>query len=104
MHVNDYPWPHADDPSFECYTLTFVFGVGSARWPDGPPQSGVAHGFCLIPVSGVGVVCIVRSVADNEQKVRVRAYCEVLSVHPRRVHGSCHCLDARSVREKKLHG
>ena len=31
-------------------------GVGSARWPDGPPQSGVAHGFSLIPVSGVGVV------------------------------------------------
>ena len=30
------------------------FGVGSARWPDGPPQSGVAHGFGLIPVSGVG--------------------------------------------------
>ena len=33
-----------------------MFGVGSARWPDGPPQSGVAHGFSLIPVSGVGVV------------------------------------------------
>ena len=33
-----------------------VFGVGSARWPEGPPQSGVAHGFSLIPVSGVGVV------------------------------------------------
>ena len=28
--------------------------VGSARWPDGPPQSGIVHGFCLIPVSGVG--------------------------------------------------
>ena len=24
------------------------------RWPDGPLQSGVAHGFNLIPVSGVG--------------------------------------------------
>ena len=33
-----------------------VFGVGSARWPDGPHQSGVAHGFSLIAVSGVGVV------------------------------------------------
>ena len=32
-----------------------VFGVGSAGWPDGPPKSGVAHGFSLIPVSGVGV-------------------------------------------------
>ena len=31
-----------------------VFGVGSARWPDGPQQSGVTHGFSLIPVSGVG--------------------------------------------------
>ena len=31
-----------------------VFGVGSARWPDGPPKSGVAHGFTLIPVSDVG--------------------------------------------------
>ena len=36
--------------------LDGVFGVGSARWPDGPPQSGVAHGFSLIPVSGVGEV------------------------------------------------
>ena len=34
----------------------YVFGVGSAQWPDGPPQSGVAHGFGLIPVSGVGGV------------------------------------------------
>ena len=32
-----------------------VFGVGSARWPDGPPHNGVSHGFSLIPVSGVGV-------------------------------------------------
>ena len=31
-----------------------VFGIGSARWPDSPPQSGVAQGFDLIPVSGVG--------------------------------------------------
>ena len=33
--------------------LGYVFGVGLARWPDGPPQSRVAHGFSLIPVSGV---------------------------------------------------
>ena len=33
-----------------------VFGVASARWPDGPLQSGVVHGFSLIPVSGVGAV------------------------------------------------
>ena len=31
-------------------------GLESARWPDGPPQSGVAHGFSQIPDSGVGVV------------------------------------------------
>ena len=30
-----------------------VFGIGSARWPDGPPRSGVAQKFNLIPVSGV---------------------------------------------------
>ena len=30
-----------------------MFGVRSARWPDGPRQSGVAHGSSLIPVSGV---------------------------------------------------
>ena len=30
-----------------------MIGVGSARWPDGPPQSGVAHGLSLIPASGV---------------------------------------------------
>ena len=29
--------------------------VGSARQPDGPHQSGVARGFSLIPLSGVGV-------------------------------------------------
>ena len=33
-----------------------VFGIGWARRPDGPPQSGVAQRFSLIPVSGVGVV------------------------------------------------
>ena len=31
-----------------------VFGVGSARWPGRSTQSGVAHKFTLIPVSGVG--------------------------------------------------
>ena len=31
-----------------------MFGVGFARWPDGPLQCGVAHGLSLIPVSGVG--------------------------------------------------
>ena len=31
-------------------------GVRSARWPDCPPQSGVAHGCSLIPVGGAGVV------------------------------------------------
>ena len=24
--------------------VTSVFGIGSGRWPDGPPQSGVAQG------------------------------------------------------------
>ena len=43
-----------------------VFGVGSARRPDGPPQNGVAHGFSLIPVSGVGVV------VDGEKTKRGR--------------------------------
>ena len=31
-----------------------MFGVGSARWPDGPHQSGAAKGFNLIPLIGVG--------------------------------------------------
>ena len=29
-------------------------GVESARWPDGPPQGGVAQGFGLIPVGVAG--------------------------------------------------
>ena len=33
-----------------------AFGVGSARWPDARPQSGGAHGFSLISISGVGGV------------------------------------------------
>ena len=31
----------------------YVYGIGSARWPDGPLPSRVAQGFNLIPVSGV---------------------------------------------------
>ena len=31
-----------------------MIGEGSARGPDGPSQSGVAHGLCLIPVSVAG--------------------------------------------------
>ena len=38
------------------FFLYFVLGVGSARWPNGPLQSGLAHGFSLMPVSGAGVV------------------------------------------------
>ena len=56
-----------------------VFLVGSARWPDCPPQSG-AHGLSLIPVSGDGVV------VDGEKTC---------------VHGSCHCLDAK-LPERKI--
>ena len=44
----------ATDIDAELGLTICVFGVGSARWPDGPPQSGVAQGFNLIPVSGVG--------------------------------------------------
>ena len=43
-----------------------------------------------------------RRVSRNETNVRMRAYGGVLSIYTRRVHGSC--LDAKSVREKKLHG
>ena len=42
-----------------------VFEVGSARWPDGPPQSAVAHGFGLIPVSGVGEVASDEKIGGN---------------------------------------
>ena len=31
-------------------------GIITCVWRDRPPQSGVAHGFSLIPASGVGVV------------------------------------------------
>ena len=47
-----------------------VFGVGAARWPDGPPQSGVAHGFSLNPVSGVGVVEDEVKTGGNEENSR----------------------------------
>ena len=43
-----------------------IFEVRSARWPDGPTQSGVAHEFCLIPVSGVGVVVGDEKIGRNE--------------------------------------
>ena len=33
-----------------------MFGVGSARWREGPIERGVAHEFSLMQVSGVGVV------------------------------------------------
>ena len=47
-----------------------MFGVGSARWPDGPPQSGVAQGFNPISVSGVGeaVGGVGEAVGDGEKK------------------------------------
>ena len=47
-----------------------VFGVGSARWPDGPPQSGVAQGFNLIPVSGVGEAVGGVSETASDEKIR----------------------------------
>ena len=47
-----------------------VFGIGSARWPDGPPQSGVARGFSLIPVSGVGEAVGGVSEAVGDEKMR----------------------------------
>ena len=31
-----------------------MFGIASARWPDGPLPSGVTQGLYLIPISGVG--------------------------------------------------
>ena len=31
-----------------------MFRIGPARWPHGPHQNGVAQGFHLVPVSGVG--------------------------------------------------
>ena len=43
----------ATDIDAELGLITCVWDR-SARWPDGPSQSGVGHGFCLIPVSGVG--------------------------------------------------
>ena len=43
-----------------------IFEVRSARWPDGPPQSGVAHGFRLIPVSGVREAARDEKIGRNE--------------------------------------
>ena len=45
--------------------LQNVFGVGSARCPDGPHQSGAAHGLSLIPVSGVVDEVKTRRKAEN---------------------------------------
>ena len=47
-----------------------MFGIGSPRWPDGPPQSGVAHGFNLIQVSGVGEAVGGVSEAVGDEKIR----------------------------------
>ena len=63
-HVVQFPSPPVAPkydgplPAESCKQLRSpgVFGVGRARWPDGPPQSGVARGKRPIPVSGVGVV------------------------------------------------
>ena len=46
-----------------------VFGIGAARWPDGPPQSGVAQEFNLIPVSGVGEAVGAVSEAVGDEKI-----------------------------------
>ena len=41
--------------------LVGVFGIGPANRPESPSSSGVAQGFCLIPVDSArevaGVVC-----------------------------------------------
>ena len=50
-------------------TVDVVFGIGSARWPDGPPESGVAQGFNQIPVSGVGEAVGGVSEAVGDEKI-----------------------------------
>ena len=50
-------------------TTVSVFGIGSARWPDGPPQSGVAQELKLIPVSGVGEAVGGISEAVGDEKI-----------------------------------
>ena len=45
-----------------------MFGVGSAS--DGPPQSGVAHGFNLIPVGSVADEAKTGRKAENSRKPR----------------------------------
>ena len=42
-----------------------MFGIGLARWPGSPPQSGVAQGFNLIPASGVNEVVGEEKVGGN---------------------------------------
>ena len=46
-----------------------MFGIGSAGWPDGPPQSGVAQGLNLIPVNDVGEAVGGVSEAAGEEKI-----------------------------------
>ena len=46
-----------------------VFGIGSARRPDGPLQSGVVQGFNLILVSGVGEAVGGVSEAVSDEKI-----------------------------------
>ena len=52
-----------------CTHSNDVFGIGSARWPDGPPQSGVAQGFDLVPVSAVGEAVGGVSEAVGDEKI-----------------------------------
>ena len=50
-----------------------MFGVVSARWPDCPSNSGVAHGFGLIPVSVAGEgVQVGGGVEQREEKLGTR--------------------------------
>ena len=44
----------ATDIDAEPWAHNHCFGSDRPGWLDGSPQSGVAHGFVLIPVSGVG--------------------------------------------------
>ena len=46
-----------------------LFGIGSARWPDGPPQSGIAQGLNLIPISGVGEAASGVGEAAGDEKI-----------------------------------
>ena len=53
---------------FGAASVTFVFGVGSARGPDCPSKSEVAQGFDLIPVSVDGAGVRVGGVEQKEEK------------------------------------